>query len=145
MIERCLQLYMNKDEVVKTLLTRARIEPAFTSLGKLLKSLSSLCFSASETFLPFFFSFVESVWQKLEEGNAEFFRAYYIRLKLKKQIVIFNQLLEHQYHLMKYPPVPPKIPLAPMPNGMHHPMPPGNKSKTPMLLHKKILNLHIYK
>ena len=137
---------MNKDEVVKTLLTRARIEPAFTSLGKLLKSLSSvLCFSASETFLPFFFSFVESVWQKLEEGNADFFRAYYIRLKLKKQIVIFNQLLEHQYHLMKYPPVPPKIPLAPMPNGMHHPMPPGNKSKTPMLLHKKILNLHIYK
>ncbi|VVB06530.1 unnamed protein product [Arabis nemorensis] len=98
LIERCLQLYMNRDEVVKTLLTRARIDPGFTTL----------------------------VWQKLEEENADFFRAYYIRLKLKKQIILFNHLLEHQYHLMKYPPVPPKIPLAPMQNGMHHPMAPVN-------------------
>ncbi|XP_048620847.1 uncharacterized protein LOC106411610 isoform X5 [Brassica napus] len=72
LIERCLQLYMNRDEVMKTLLARARIEPGFTSL----------------------------VWQKLEEENADFFRAYYIRLKLKKQIILFNHLLEHQYHLM---------------------------------------------
>lgn len=63
------------------------------------------------------------MWQKLEEENADFFRAYYIRLKLKKQIILFNHLLEHQYHLMKYP-VPPKVPLAPMQNGIH-PMP-GN-------------------
>ncbi|GFP95117.1 protein tic 22-like chloroplastic [Phtheirospermum japonicum] len=90
LIERCLQLYMNRDEVVKTLLNRARIDPAFTTL----------------------------VWQKLEEENADFFRAYYIRLKLKKQIVLFNNLLEHQYHVMKYP-VPPKVPLAPMQNGVH--------------------------
>ncbi|CAL1397735.1 unnamed protein product [Linum trigynum] len=90
LIERCLQLYMNKDEVVKTLLTRARIDPGFTTL----------------------------VWQKLEEENADFFRAYYIRLKLKKQILLFNHLLENQYHLMKYP-VPPKVPLAPMQNGIH--------------------------
>ncbi|XP_057531325.1 uncharacterized protein LOC130809609 [Amaranthus tricolor] len=93
LIERCLQLYMNKDEVVKTLLSRARIDPGFTTL----------------------------VWQKLEEENAEFFRAYYIRLKLKKQIVLFNHLLEHQYQLMKYS-VPPKVPLAPIQNGIH-PMP----------------------
>ncbi|CAN6326307.1 unnamed protein product [Urochloa humidicola] len=58
LIERCLQLYMNKGEVVRTLSNRARIEPGFTTL----------------------------VWQKLEEENSEFFRAYYIRLKLKKQI-----------------------------------------------------------
>ncbi|GMH17306.1 hypothetical protein Nepgr_019147 [Nepenthes gracilis] len=90
LIERCLQLYMNRDEVVKTLLNRARIDPGFTTL----------------------------VWQKLEEENAEFFRAYYIRLKLKKQIILFNHLLEHQYHLRKYP-VPPKVPLAPIQNGMH--------------------------
>ncbi|KAL0373803.1 UNVERIFIED_CONTAM: hypothetical protein Sradi_3296000 [Sesamum radiatum] len=90
LIERCLQLYMNKDEVVKTLLNRARIDPGFTTL----------------------------VWQKLEEENAEFFRSYYIRLKLKKQIILFNQLLEHQYHVMKYP-VPPKVPLAPLHNGVH--------------------------
>jgi hypothetical protein len=33
LIERCLQLYMNKGEVVRTLSTRARIEPGFTTLG----------------------------------------------------------------------------------------------------------------
>ncbi|XP_075519105.1 uncharacterized protein LOC142553015 isoform X3 [Primulina tabacum] len=32
LIERCLQLYMNRDEVIKTLLNRARIDPGFTSL-----------------------------------------------------------------------------------------------------------------
>ncbi|XVE73722.1 hypothetical protein DITRI_Ditri11bG0141500 [Diplodiscus trichospermus] len=96
LIERCLQLYMNREEVVKTLLTRARIDPGFTTL----------------------------VWQKLEEENGDFFRAYYIRLKLKKQILLFNHLLEHQFHLMKYP-VPPKVPLAPIQNGIH-PMPVNN-------------------
>ncbi|XP_031109269.1 uncharacterized protein LOC116013577 isoform X1 [Ipomoea triloba] len=90
LIERCLQLYMNRDEVVKTLLSRAKIDPGFTTL----------------------------VWQKLEEENADFFRAYYIRLKLKKQIILFNHLLENQYHLMKYP-VPPKVPLAPLQNGIN--------------------------
>ncbi|XP_042505839.1 uncharacterized protein LOC122082382 isoform X2 [Macadamia integrifolia] len=90
LIERCLQLYMNKDEVVKTLLHRAKIEPGFTTL----------------------------VWQKLEEENADFFRAYYIRLKLKKQIILFNHLLDHQYHLMKYP-VAPEVPLAPIQNGIY--------------------------
>ncbi|XP_077212610.1 uncharacterized protein LOC143847576 [Tasmannia lanceolata] len=90
LIERCLQLYMNRGEVVKTLLSRARIEPGFTSL----------------------------VWQKLEEENGDFFRAYYIRLKLKKQIILFNHLLGHQYHLMKYH-VAPKVPLAPIQNGIH--------------------------
>ncbi|KAK9015313.1 hypothetical protein V6N11_006425 [Hibiscus sabdariffa] len=68
--------------------------------------------------------FTTLVWQKLEEENADFFRAYYIRLKLKKQILLFNNLLEHQYHMMKYP-VPPKVPLAPIQNGIH-PMPVNN-------------------
>ncbi|KAK8970303.1 hypothetical protein KSP40_PGU003096 [Platanthera guangdongensis] len=90
LIERCLRLYMNRGEVVRTLSTRARIEPGFTTL----------------------------VWQKLEEENSEFFRAYYTRLKLKKQIIMFNHLLEHQYHLMKYP-VSPNVPLAPIQNGIH--------------------------
>ncbi|EEE62739.1 uncharacterized protein [Oryza sativa Japonica Group] len=96
LIERCLQLYMNRGEVVRTLSTRARIEPGFTTL----------------------------VWQKLEEENSEFFRAYYIRLKLKKQINLFNHLLEHQYHLMKYP-VPQQVPLTPTQNGIR-PMPVNN-------------------
>lgn len=39
MIERCLQLYMNRDEVVKTLLNRARIDPGFTTLGNHCKRL----------------------------------------------------------------------------------------------------------
>ncbi|XP_073312237.1 uncharacterized protein [Primulina huaijiensis] len=87
---------MNKDVVVKTLLNRARIDPRFTNL----------------------------VWQKLEEENPNFFRAYYIRLKLKKQIISFNNLLAHQHHMMKYP-VSPKVPLAPMQNGIH-PVPANN-------------------
>lgn len=86
LIERCLQLYMNQGEVIKTLLNQAKIEPGFTSL----------------------------VWQKLEEQNRDFFKAYYTRLKLKKQIILFNRLLEHQYQLMR-----PTAPLVPMQNGMH--------------------------
>ncbi|KMZ66300.1 hypothetical protein ZOSMA_2G03150 [Zostera marina] len=96
LIERCLQLYMNRAEVVKTLCNRARIESGFTTL----------------------------VWQKLEEENPDFFRAYYIRLKLKKQIILFNHFLEHQYQLMKKP-MTPKIPMMPMQNGIH-PVPVNN-------------------
>ncbi|XP_042433658.1 uncharacterized protein LOC122020024 isoform X1 [Zingiber officinale] len=106
LIERCLQLYMSRNEVVRMLSTRARIEPGFTTL----------------------------VWQKLEEENTEFFRAYYIRLKLKKQIILFNHLLEHQYHLMKYP-VQPKVPLAPIQNGIH-PMPVNLPMGYPILPHQ---------
>ncbi|KAJ6700102.1 hypothetical protein OIU79_013194 [Salix purpurea] len=73
LIERCLQLYMNQNEVVDTLLAQAKIEPGFTEL----------------------------VWQKLEEENREFFRAYYLRLKVKQQIEEFNKLLVQQAHLMR--------------------------------------------
>ena len=51
LIERCLQLYMSQREVVYTLNQQAKIEPGFTLL----------------------------VWQKLEEQNPDFFRAYYTR------------------------------------------------------------------
>uniref|UniRef100_A0ACD5UID5 Uncharacterized protein n=1 Tax=Avena sativa TaxID=4498 RepID=A0ACD5UID5_AVESA len=71
-IERCLQLYMNQKEVVDTLSLEAKIEPSFTEL----------------------------VWQKLEEENREFFKAYYLRLMLKNQITAFNKLLEDQFQLM---------------------------------------------
>ncbi|KAF6174742.1 hypothetical protein GIB67_041749 [Kingdonia uniflora] len=40
------------------------------------------------------------------------------RLKLKKQIIMFNHMLEHQYHLMKYP-IQPEVLLVPMQNGIH--------------------------
>lgn len=55
-------------QVVYTLQQQAKIEPGFTQL----------------------------VWQKLEEQNPDFFKAYYTRLKLKDQIVLFNHLLEQQ-------------------------------------------------
>jgi uncharacterized protein (TIGR01589 family) len=55
-------------QVVFTLQQQAQIEPGFTQL----------------------------VWQKLEEQNPDFFRAYYTRLKLKDHIVLFNHLLEQQ-------------------------------------------------
>ncbi|KAM3339535.1 hypothetical protein BC332_26740 [Capsicum chinense] len=72
LIERCLQLYMNQKEVVSTLLQQAKIEPDFTEL----------------------------VWQKLEEENPEFFRAYYVRLSVKDQIQKFNDLLDRQVKSM---------------------------------------------
>jgi uncharacterized protein (TIGR01589 family) len=95
LIERCMRLYMNRSEVVNTLSSRARIEPGFTTL----------------------------VWQKLEEENADFFRAYNIRLKLKQQILLFNDLLEKQCQLMY--PTPAEVPYTPMQNGFHH-MPVNN-------------------
>ena len=102
LIERCLQLYMSQREVTVTLQnSQAGVEPGFTQL----------------------------VWQKLEEQNPDFFRAYYTRhallpprgghtghaspdthgealtspwgprLKLKDQIVLFNHLLEQQVQI----------------------------------------------
>ncbi|KAK9804212.1 hypothetical protein WJX72_001465 [[Myrmecia] bisecta] len=45
--------------------------------------------------------FTQLVWQKLEEQNPDFFRAYYTRLKLKDQIVLFNHLLEQQVQMVQ--------------------------------------------
>ncbi|KAJ6373636.1 hypothetical protein OIU78_029338 [Salix suchowensis] len=91
LIERCLQLYMSKDEVVKTLLRYARIPPGFTSI----------------------------VWNRLEQENTEFFKAYYIKLVLKKQIAKFNELLEDHHKLLCYA-APLEAPLAPMQEGIKH-------------------------
>ncbi|KAF7804024.1 two-component response regulator ARR-A family [Senna tora] len=92
LIERCLQLYMNQKEVVKMLLDQAKIEPGFTEL----------------------------VWQKLEEENQEFFRAYYLRLVVKQQITEFNRLLEQQMHLMNQL-QPTAVASLPNSNGSHIP------------------------
>lgn len=74
-----------------------------------------MCIFHCSTKFATIFSF--SVWQKFGEENSEFFRTYYIRLKLKKQINLFSHLLEHKYNLMKYA-VPQQLPFAPMPNGV---------------------------
>lgn len=68
LIERCLQLYLTKDEVTNVLKEQATVDPSFTEL----------------------------VWKKLEEQNPEFFKCYNTRLKLKGQIIMFNHLLEQQ-------------------------------------------------
>jgi len=40
--------------------------------------------------------------QKLEEQNPQFFQAYYTRLKLKDQIVLFNHLLDQQVNIVHH-------------------------------------------
>ncbi|XP_047332721.1 uncharacterized protein LOC124936280 isoform X2 [Impatiens glandulifera] len=89
LIEQCLQLHMSKKEVMNTLLVKAKIEPGFTEL----------------------------VWQKLEEENPEFFKAYHLRLLVKDQIVQFNRLLERQVELMHQVSAGPTT--AHMSNGSH--------------------------
>lgn len=89
LIERCLQLYMSQKEVVSTLLHQAKIEPSFTEL----------------------------VWQKLEEENQDFFKAYHLRLILKDQIMKFNKLLQTQADLMHQ--ISSAVPVS---NGSHVPL-----------------------
>lgn len=98
LIERCLQLYMNPKEVVETLLAQAKIEPGFTEL----------------------------VWQKLEEENQEFFKAYYLRLLLKEQITEFNRLLKEQAELSQLQST--AVGSLPNSNGSHIPPLPQNPS-----------------
>ncbi|KAF0932687.1 hypothetical protein E2562_011984 [Oryza meyeriana var. granulata] len=88
LIHCCLELYMDKKEVVDALSREAKIEPSVT----------------------------QHVWQKLEENNREFFKAYYLRLMLKNQITAFNKLLEDQLRIINKEnrPGPPSMPL---PNG----------------------------
>lgn len=71
-LETCIKSYMTKNEVIKALLTHANIDPSFTCL----------------------------VWQRLERENHEFFRNYYIWLKVKEQILYFNHLLDQQHQLI---------------------------------------------
>ncbi|XP_076958220.1 uncharacterized protein LOC143633889 [Bidens hawaiensis] len=100
LIERCIQLYMNQNEVVTTLQQQAKIEPTFTKL----------------------------VWQKLEEENQDFFKRYHIRLILKDQILRFNELLEKQAKFMKQ--MSPATGAAPVPitDGTHIPSSHQNSS-----------------
>ncbi|TKY62684.1 hypothetical protein E2542_SST12542 [Spatholobus suberectus] len=107
LIERCLQLYMSQKEVVETLLAQAKIEPGFTEL----------------------------VWQKLEEENEEFFKAYYARLVLKQQILQFNKLLDQQVQLMQLHSS--AVASLPASNGSHIPavssLPNSNGSHIPAI------------
>ena len=66
LLERCLRLYMSREEVIAHLQRSANIEPVFTQL----------------------------VWERLEKDNPDFFEAYYIMVRMKDQIIRFNSLLE---------------------------------------------------
>ncbi|KAI9995107.1 hypothetical protein PInf_012151 [Phytophthora infestans] len=68
LIERCLQQYLSKSDILITLKEQANVDPAFTNV----------------------------VWQKLEEQNPTFFRAYSLQLQLKEQIIAFNYLVGQQ-------------------------------------------------
>ncbi|KAG2845028.1 hypothetical protein PC118_g2158 [Phytophthora cactorum] len=68
LIERCLQQYLSKNDILITLKEQANVDPAFTNV----------------------------VWQKLEEQNPRFFRAYSLQLQLKEQIIAFNYLVGQQ-------------------------------------------------
>lgn len=59
------------------------------------------------------------VWNRLEQENAGFFKAYYTKLVLKKQIAQFNELLENHHNLLSYA-APLEAPLAPMQEGIQH-------------------------
>ncbi|KAG6411873.1 hypothetical protein SASPL_124526 [Salvia splendens] len=89
-IEQCLQHYMNKKEVVNALIVQGNVEPCLTEL----------------------------VWQRLEYKNQEFFKAYYLKLLVKEQILEFNRLLSEQADLMRRAPLNRITPYLPS-NGSH--------------------------
>ncbi|KAK4440428.1 hypothetical protein Salat_0377700 [Sesamum alatum] len=72
-IEWCIQNYMNKKEAINALNSQRNIEPRFT----------------------------ETVWERLERENQEFFNAYYVKLVVKDQILEFNRLLTEQAERMR--------------------------------------------
>ncbi|XP_056164945.1 uncharacterized protein LOC130137509 [Syzygium oleosum] len=78
LIEKCIQLYMDRDETAHALEIHFRIDSHLTRM----------------------------VWDKLEESNQEFFQNYYTRLALKRQIGKINELLEQQHLDKNFPLVP---------------------------------------
>ncbi|XP_066370205.1 uncharacterized protein [Miscanthus floridulus] len=88
LIERCLQMYMDQKEVVDALSHHSKIEPCITEL----------------------------VWRQLEQQNPLFFEAYYMRLSLKNQIMVFNRLLQDQFAVMNKD-FSSEIPSMCLPNG----------------------------
>ncbi|KAI9907793.1 hypothetical protein PsorP6_003757 [Peronosclerospora sorghi] len=74
MIEKCLQQYLSKSDILMVLKGQANVDPAFTNV----------------------------VWQKLVEQNPNFFRAYSLQLQLKEQIIAFNYLVLQQKEMMTY-------------------------------------------
>lgn len=85
LMEKCLQLYMTKDEVITALQNQARIDSEFTTIGS----------------FTFHLQTHASVWQKLLERNPDFFKAYDFRIRIKEQINAFNYLVSQQAQMMQ--------------------------------------------
>ena len=65
LLERCLRLYMSKEEIVRDLDVHARVDAAFTHL----------------------------VWDRMERSNPTFFEAYDVAVKFKDQVIRYNALV----------------------------------------------------
>ena len=61
-----------------------------------------------------------AVWQKLVEENQDFFEAYHLRLMVKHQINVFNELLKQQVDLMRHV-CTTRVDSVPIPNGSQLP------------------------
>jgi hypothetical protein len=92
LIERCLELYMSQQEIVNALKMQANIEPGLTNLGACSVTPSSGP-PAMHTCRPVTGPSADAVWEKLQEQNPDFFRAYRTRLRVKGQIREFNALV----------------------------------------------------
>lgn len=65
LLERCLRLYMSKEEIVRDLDVHAHVDAAFTHL----------------------------VWDRMERSNPKFFEAYDVAVKFKDQVIRYNALV----------------------------------------------------
>jgi len=73
LLERALRLYMSEAETVRHLRASANVDPAFT----------------------------HSVWARLRRDEPEFFVAYDIAVRVKRQIIRFNALQEKYLEALK--------------------------------------------
>ena len=65
LLERCLRLYMSKEEIVRDLDVHANVDAAFTHL----------------------------VWDRVERSNPAFFEAYGVAVKFKDQVIRYNAMV----------------------------------------------------
>ncbi|RID56945.1 hypothetical protein BRARA_F00356 [Brassica rapa] len=71
-IERCIKKYMNLEQTITYLHEKYHIHHVITS----------------------------AIWERLQEGNPDFFEEYYKRCEVARQIAAFNDLLAQQVDLM---------------------------------------------
>ncbi|KAJ8564319.1 hypothetical protein ON010_g7025 [Phytophthora cinnamomi] len=88
LIERCLQQYLSKVRMDGRFCVRKGLRSFLLALVVQNDILITLKEQANVD--P---AFANVVWQKLEEQNPTFFRAYSLQLQLKEQIIAFNYLI----------------------------------------------------